>query len=162
MRFSPLSLGLAVAASTLAAPSLATYQPVDPASAALVERAEEQLAAGDLVAADDTLEAALVLDPKNGDAFTTMARVSIKQQLYGQAINYGRKALTIDPADREALAVQGEAMVQLGALARAQKNLDRLAELCPDNCLERQQLAALIERGPMLAEAQAPDTPQAN
>lgn len=162
MRFSPLSLGLAVAASTMAAPSLALFQPVDPASTALVERAEAQLEAGDLVAADDTLEAALVLDPKNGDAFTSMARVAIKQQLFGQAIKYGRKALTIDPANREALAVQGEAMVQLGAVARAQKNLDRLAELCPDNCSERQQLSALIERGPMLAEANTADAPQSN
>lgn len=162
MRFSPLSLGLALAASTLAAPSLATLQPVDPASRALVERAQTQLEAGDLVAADDTLEAALVLDPRNKDAFTAMARVAIKQQLYGQAIKYGRKALAIDPADRAALAVQGEAMVQLGATARAQKNLDKLAKLCPDNCIERQQLASLIQRGPVLAEARTSEAPQAN
>ncbi|WP_260483931.1 tetratricopeptide repeat protein [Sphingomicrobium flavum] len=162
MRFSPLSLGLALAASTIAAPSLASLQAVDPASKALVERAEAQLKAGDFVAADDTLEAALVLDPKNGDAFTAMAKVAIKQKLYGQAIKYGRKALTIDPTDRAALAVQGEAMVELGALGRARQNLDKLAKLCPDNCTERQQLSAVIERGPVMAQAKTGDAPKAN
>lgn len=151
MRISPLFLALGVAASTIAVPGIAQRPAVDPASAALVAKAESQLEAGDLVAADDTLEAALVLDPKNVGAFVAMAKVAVKQQLYGQAIAFGRKALTIDPSNREALAVQGEAMVQLGALERARKNLAQIGRLCPDGCAEQARLAALIERGPMLA-----------
>lgn len=162
MRISPLFLALAVAASTMAAPGIAQRQSVDPASNALVAQAETQLAAGDLVAADDTLEAALVLDPKNVNAFVAMAKVAVKQQLFGQAIAFGRKALAIDPSNREALAVQGEAMVQIGALERARKNLGTLARLCPDGCDEQARLAALIERGPMLAAARQPAEAKAN
>ena len=162
MRISPLVLVLGIAASTASIPGMAQRQPVDPASAALVKEAEALLEQGKLVEADDTLEAALVIDPKNEDAFTAMAKVAIEQRLYGQAIAYGRKALVIDPTDREALAVHGEAMVQLGAVERARQNLAKLAELCGDGCAERVKLAAHIQRGPVMAAAETPDAPQPN
>lgn len=162
MRISPLVLVLGVTASTMSVAGLAQRQPVDPASAALVKQAEELMAQGKLVEADDTLEAALVIDPKNEDAFTAMAKVAIEQRLYGQAISYGRKALIIDPTDRAALAVQGEALVQIGATDRAQQNLAKLAELCGNDCAERTKLAAAIRRGPVLAAAETPDAPQPN
>lgn len=162
MRISPLVLVLGIAASTASIPGLAQRQPADPNSVALVERAEQLLAEGKLVEADDTLEAALVIDPKNEDAFTAMAKVAIEQRLYGQAISYARKALVIDPSDRAALAVQGEAMVQIGAVDRARQNLAKLAELCGNDCAERTKLAAAIQRGPVMAAAETPDAPQPN
>ena len=85
---------------------------------------------GKFIEADDALETALAVDPKNRAAFIAMARVAIKQKLYGQAIRLTNKALTLEPTDRDALAVQGEAMVELGALPRAKDNLAKLQKLC--------------------------------
>ena len=82
MRISPLVLVLGIAASTASIPGMAQRQPVDPASAALVKEAEALLEQGKLVEADDTLEAALVIDPKNEDAFTAMAKVAIHMVIH--------------------------------------------------------------------------------
>lgn len=162
MRLSPVVLVLGLATSSLTAPIWAQAdgkaRQANPTSVELVKQGEALLAQGKLVEADDALEAALIADPANDNAFVAMARVSIRQQLYGEAIRMTRKALTIDPNDREALLVQGEALVELGALPRARANLARLQELCGADCNQSQQLAARIEKGPMMAAAQKPAT----
>ena len=93
MRFSPVVLMLGLATSTLAVP--ATGQRADdqiaPRSVEFAKRGEAALAAGNYIAADDALETALALDPRNRRAFTTMAKVAIKQKLYGQAIRLTNK-----------------------------------------------------------------------
>ena len=55
-----------------------------------------------------------------------IARVAEKQHLFGKAIRMTDKALLIEPNDPDAIAVQGEAMVEMGATARAQANLQKL------------------------------------
>ena len=40
------------------------------------------------------------------------------------------KALLLEPNDPDAIAVQGEAMVEMGATARAQANLQKLQTMC--------------------------------
>ncbi|MCJ7422212.1 hypothetical protein [Sphingomicrobium astaxanthinifaciens] len=154
MRLSPLLIALGLTASTFAGPGLAQRAADDaiaPQSVALVEEGRAALAAGDLVAADNAFEAALVADPRNRAAYVAMARVAIKQSLYGQAIRLSRKALTIEPTDRAALAVQGEAYAALGAKAKAEANLARLDRLCSDGCAEQDAIEAAIARGPVLA-----------
>jgi len=121
------------------------------------------LAQGKLVEADDALETALVVDPKNRTAFTVMAKVAIKQKLYGQAIKLTNKALALEPTDRDAIAVQGEAMVELGALPRARENLAKLQKLCGNAaCPQFTVLSAVIAKGPALAAAKTPDVPRKN
>lgn len=134
---------------------------LDPRSVDFLRQGEALLAAGKLVDADDSLEAALAVDPRNRDAYIVMARVAQKQRLFGQAIRFTNKALTLEPNDRKALAVQGEAMVELGAAARAKQNLDKLQQLCPSGCPELAALSAAINRGPTVAQAKA-STPQTN
>ena len=73
------------------------------------------------IVADDALETALVVDQRNRAAFNAMARVAIKQKPYGQAIRLTNRALALEPTDRDAIAVRGEAMVELGALSRAKE-----------------------------------------
>ena len=100
------------------------------------------------IEADDALEAALAVDPRNRAAFVVMARVAQKQKLYGQAIRLTNKALALEPTDRDALAVQGEAMVELGAVPRARENLAKLQKLCATpaarrwRCCRRRSAAA--------------------
>jgi tetratricopeptide (TPR) repeat protein len=165
MRLTPFVLCLGLAASTLPV-AVIGQRPDDqiaPQSVALVKQGETLLSQGKLVEADDALESALVVDPKNRAAFTVMARVSIKQKLYGQAIRLTNKALSLEPTDRDALAVQGEAMVELGALPRAKENLAKLQKLCGSaGCPQVATLSTAIARGPALAAAKTPDVPKKN
>ena len=74
------------------------------------------LATGKFEQAEDALETALAVDPRNRGAFVDLARVAEKQQLFGKAIRMTNKALALEPNDPDAIAVQGEAMVELGAI----------------------------------------------
>jgi tetratricopeptide (TPR) repeat protein len=120
------------------------------------------LAAGKLNEAADALETALAVDPRNRWAFVDLARVADKQQLYGKAIRLTNRALLIEPNDPDAIAVQGEAMVHLGAVARAQANLQKLQSICRQGCPQIAQLSAAISRGPAVAAAKPPETPKSN
>jgi Flp pilus assembly protein TadD len=148
----------------LAAP-LASQRPDDqihPRSVELMRQGEALLASGKFVEADDALEAALTVDPRNRTAFVVMARVAQKQRLFGQAIRFTNKALTLEPRDLDALAVQGEAMVELGAVPRARDNLAKLQKLCPNGCKQLTTLSAAISRGPSVASLKPPAIPKTN
>jgi tetratricopeptide (TPR) repeat protein len=164
MRLTPLVLCLGLAASTLPV-AVVGQRPDDqiaPQSVALLKQGETLLAQGKLIEADDTLETALAVDPKNRAVFNVMAKVAIKQQLYGQAIRLTNRALALEPTDRDALAVQGEAMVELGALPRAKENLAKLQKLCgTSGCPQIAVLSTAIARGPALAAAKTP-APKSN
>ena len=163
MRLTPLVLCLGIAASTLSV-AVTGQRPDDqivPKSVEMLKQGDTLLMQGKLIEADDALETALILDPKNRAAFVSMARVSIKQKLYGQAIKLTNKALSLEPTDRDALAVQGEAMVELGAVARAKENLTKLQKLCgTSGCPQVALLSTAIARGPALAAAKTPEVPQ--
>jgi len=164
MRLTPLVLCLGLAASTVPV-AVIGQRPDDqiaPQSVALLKQGETLLSQGKLIEADDTLETALAVDPKNRAAFNVMAQVAIKQQLYGQAIRLTNRALALEPTDRDALAVQGEAMVELGALPRAKENLAKLQKLCgTSGCPQIAVLSTAIARGPALAAAKTP-APKSN
>ena len=158
MRFSPLVLMLGLATSTMAV-SVQGQRPDDqiaPQSVEYLRKGEAALAAGNFIAADDALETALVVDPRNRAAFNAMARVAIKQKLFGQAIRLTNRALALEPTDRDAIAVQGEAMVELGAVSRAKENLAKLQKLCTSGCPQVAALTAAIARGPAMAAATTP------
>jgi hypothetical protein len=99
---------------------------ISPQSLQWQKAGEAALAAGQFQAADDALETALIIDPRNRGAFVALARVAQRQKLYGQAIRFTNKALALEPNDPVALGVQGEAMVELGAVSRAQQNLAKI------------------------------------
>ena len=165
MRLTPFVLCLGLVASTLPV-AVVGQRPDDeiaPQSVALLKQGETLLTQGKLLEADDAFESALIVDPKNRAAFTAMARVSIKQKLYGQAIKLTNKALALEPTDRDAIAVQGEAMVELGALPRAKENLAKLQKLCGNSgCPQVATLSTAIARGPALAAAKTPEVPKKN
>lgn len=154
MRFSSLSLALLTAAALSS--SVIAQTPDDqiaPRSVALMKQGDEALAAGKLESANDSYEAALAADPRNRAAFVALARSAQRQQLFGKAVRLTNKALTIEPGDRDALQVQGEAMVQLGALPKAKENLAKLQKLCAKGCPQLASLNAAITRGPTVAVA---------
>lgn len=167
MRISSLA---AAAALTLVAVSstLQGQRPddqVDARSVALLEQGKAARAAGNLERATDLMESALAVDPRNRAAFIALANVAEAQRLPGKAIRLYREALLLEPNDVAALAGQGEAMVQRGALTRARDNLAKIEKLCAKGCAAQQQLSAAIAKGPPPTQAaQAtvpPPTPEA-
>jgi Tfp pilus assembly protein PilF len=152
---------LAALSATAFAP--ATAQKADdqimPRSVALQRQGEAALAAGNLSAANDALETALVVDPRNRAVFVDLARVATRQKLFGKAIRLTGKALSLEPNDRDALAVQGVAMVEAGASARARQNLTRLQTICARAaCPQQAELSAAITRGPTPVPAKTAPT----
>ncbi len=164
MRVLPPFVIAGVAAALLATPVVG-QRPDDqiaPRSIDLLREGEAHLAAGRFVAADQALEASLAVDPRNRSAYVALARVALKEKLFGQAIRYSRKALALEPNDSQAIALQGQAMVELGAVARARENLARLQQLCPRGCAPLSELTAAISRGPTVAAARPAATPKTN
>jgi Tfp pilus assembly protein PilF len=154
---------IGIAGMALAAP-VASQRPDDqiaPKSLELQRQAHELMSVGKLEQAEDMLETALAVDPRNRSAFVDIARVAEKQHLFGKAIRMTSKALLMEPNDADAIAVQGEAMVELGALPRAQANLQKLQQICGGKaCPQVTELTAAISRGPTVASAKAPETPK--
>jgi Tfp pilus assembly protein PilF len=136
---------------------------IQPRSVELQHQARTLMTAGKLEQADDVLETALAVDPRNRGAFVDLARVAEKQHLFGKAIRMTSKALLLEPNDPDAIAVQGEAMVEMGAVARAQANLQKLQQICgAKGCPQIAQLSAAISRGPTVASVKAPESPKTN
>ncbi len=164
MRIVPHTVLISLAAALLAAP-VSGQRPdsqIQPKSLELLKQGEAHLAAGRFIEADDALETALAVDPRNRAAFISLAKVAQRQKLFGQAIRFTNKALALEPNDVTAIALQGEAMVGLGALARAKENLAKLQKLCPSGCSQVTELTAAISRGPDVAAANPPATTKKN
>lgn len=164
MRLLARTLLMGFAAAALAAP-VAGQRADDkilPKSMELERQAQVLASAGKLDQAEDVLETALAVDPRNRWAFVDLARVAEKQRLFGKAVRMANKALQIEPNDVDAIAVQGEAMVELGALARAQANLQKLQTICPKGCPALTQLTTAISRGQSVAAAKPPPSPKSN
>jgi len=155
-------VGLAGLLATTPVLGQKTDDQILPKSVELLKQGEAHLAAGRFMEADDALETALAVDPRNRRAFVVMAQVAQKQKLYGQAIRFTNKALALEPADRDAIEIQGEAMVELGAIARAKANLTKLQKLCPNGCQQLSSLSSAINRGPTMAAAKPPQTRKSN
>lgn len=165
MRYTPVTCALTLALACFSS-GVNGQKPdaeLDPRSVELVQKGEALAAAGDYQGANDVLESALVVDPRNRGAYVSLAQVARKQDLNGKAIRFYREALKIEPNDVNALAGQGEALVAKGAVEKAKENLARIEKLCVSRCNEQVTLAASIARGPapqvLTAKSVAPQPP---
>jgi tetratricopeptide (TPR) repeat protein len=120
--------------------------PVSTPAESLLARGQAAAAAGQLEVATDLLESALAANPRSRATYMTLADVARKQGLPGKSLRLSRQVLAHDANDRVALAGQGEALVDKGAVAKAQENLAKLAKLCRGNCPEQVALAGAISR----------------
>ena len=157
MRALPFAIASALTLASLSA-SLQGQRPaapIDARSLQLLAQGKAARAAGNLDGATDALETAVAVDPRNREAFVTLAQVADARGLPGKAIRLYREALSLEPNDVVALRGQGEALVAKGAVARAQDNLARIRTLCKSACPAATQLAAVIAKGPPVATAQA-------
>lgn len=150
MRITSVSVA-AVLALVCVSTSLSGQRPddqIDPRSMALLQQGKTARAAGNLDGATGLIESALVVDPRNRQAFVTLGEIARQQSLPGKAIRLYREALLIEPNDVAALRGQGEALVQKGAVTKARETLARLRQVCGAGCADATQLAAVIAKGP--------------
>jgi Tfp pilus assembly protein PilF len=161
MRITALSAAAALLLLSVST-SLMAQRPeiaIDPKSMALLQEARAARAAGNLNGAEDALESALAIDPRNREAFVVLAEISRARDLPGKAIRLYRQALTLEPNDLGALRGQGEALVAKGAVEKAKENLTRLKALCRSGCNDANLLAAVIAKGPPPATSTAQAQP---
>lgn len=121
---------------------------IDPKSLALLQEGRAAKAAGNIDGAQDALESALAVDPRNREAFLVLGEIARARGLPGKAIRLYREALTLEPNDLVALRGQGEALVAKGATAKAKENLARIKTICNGECSDATVLAASIAKGP--------------
>lgn len=164
MRFTPIALSVALAVATMASAGQGQRpdDQIDPRSIALTQQAQALANSAQHQAAVDLLESALAVDPRNRGAYIALARVAQAQKLPGKAIRLYSEALKLEPNDVNALAGQGEALVQRGAVERAKRNLEKVRAACNGACPQAATLAAVIAKGPPpeVLTARAPETTQ--
>jgi tetratricopeptide (TPR) repeat protein len=147
MRFAPAAIALSLLLATVSSTGIGqpVRRAVDPGSQILVSEGVKAQQAGNLDEAVGLYEAALAVDPANRAAYIALAQVASAQGLPGKAIRFYREALRLDPNDVAALAGQGEAMVQRGAVEKARRNLVRIEAICTRGCSEAGRLLAAID-----------------
>lgn len=150
MRFTPASIALAAVLTTVSSMGLSQKPDnlISPRSIEWQKAGEAAHRAGNLQGANDALESALAIDPRNRAAFIELAAVARAQGLQGKAIRLYKEALLLEPTDVVALAGQGEAMMEKGAVARAKEVLAEAQKLCKADCAPVTKLSAAIQKGP--------------
>jgi tetratricopeptide (TPR) repeat protein len=150
MRYMPAALALSLLATVSASViHSAPSQAIDPRAAALIAEGHSNLSAGKLDAAIDAYEAALAIQPGSSAVLLNLAEATRRQGMQGKALHYYREALQADPSNVQAIAGEGEALVEKGAVEKARRNLSRLEGLCGQSCDATRQLSAAIARGPL-------------
>jgi tetratricopeptide (TPR) repeat protein len=149
MRYTPAALALALLAGVTS--SIAYSEPgekLEPLAAALVAQGDAALAKGNADGAIDAYEAALVIQPGNAHILIELAEATRFQGMHGKALHYYREALTNDPRNVTAIAGEGAALAQKGAVHKAERNLARLKGLCGSECDATKRLSAVLAAEP--------------
>lgn len=150
MRYSPAAAALALLVSVTASSGQgAPPVPLDPRAATLVAQGRADLQAGKVNESVDSFESALTIQPGHVTIYLNLGEATRKQGMHGKALHYYREALKLDPDNQQAIAGEGEALVEKGAVEKARRNLARLEQICGTmGCAAASQLTAAIERGP--------------
>lgn len=158
MRYTPAALALSLlAAVTSSVIYSAPSEELDPRASTLMAQGRAAMAAGELNSAIDAFEAALVVQPGSVSVLLNLAEATRAQGMQGKALHYYREALESDPRNLAAIAGEGEALAEKGAVEKARRNLARLKGMCGSDCEATQQLAATLAKspGPQVVRAEA-------
>lgn len=162
MRFTPAALALSLLAAVTSSVTLsAPREKLDAQARALIVQGRAELQAGEVNEAVDSFEAALVRQPGSVTVLLRLAEATRANGLQGKALHYYREALEADPRNLMAIAGEGAALAEKGAVEKARRNLARLEGICGSNCEATRQLASVLSRGPsqrvVAAEAVTPE-----
>ncbi|WP_095013152.1 tetratricopeptide repeat protein [Tsuneonella mangrovi] len=162
MRFAAPATAVAMVFALTASMGQGADRVTDPRAVALLSQGRAALDAGQTEQAIDAFEAALAVDPGSPEIFNDLGDAARINGLQGKAIRYYRDAMRLDPKNLEAISGEGTALVEKGAVEKANRNLAKLETLCGPNCPATRQLAAAIAKGPqqriLTAEAVMPDS----
>jgi len=159
MRFAPVSLALSlVLAISASVGHSAPGEALDPRALALESEGRAALGAGDADRATDAFEAALAVQPGSGRITLDLAEVARRQGMQGKALHYYRRVLISDPQNIDAIAGEGEALAEKGALDKARENLAKVQALCGAGCPAAQKLSVAIAKGPSAKMVMADDS----
>jgi len=160
MRFTPASILLA-SALALSASSGLTRKAAEPVIANAdvravqwKERGAAALTAGNLAAARDSYETALLLTPEDAQIYFALGRIARAEHMPGKAIRYFGRVLDMEPNNQLAMQAEGLAMMDKGATESARETLAQLRTLCKTECAVADPLVAAIAAGaPKVASA---------
>ena len=139
-------LAVSVLIGSLASPALAqTAEKYRLLSNDLVKKAEADMKAGAPRDAQAIYERALVANPANVEALIGLGRAHEAQGHVGSGLKYYRKALEIEPNDRDALEVQAIAFLKRNLADKAEGNREKLARICQSGCAELEAVETAIE-----------------
>lgn len=166
MRFAPAAAALSLALALTASGGFAAPRTADPRAAELLAQGRSALQAGDTQGAVDAYEAALAVDPGYTPTLLRLAEAARASDLQGKAIRYYREALMREPANIQALAGEGAALAEKGAVEKAKERLALVEKECgASTCEPARALSAAIARGPVVrvqtAEVTLPEAPSA-
>lgn len=82
--------------------------------------------------AEALLDSALKLRPDDGEALLQMGALSLGRHRFRAALEWGRRAVALDPYSARALGVAGDAEVELGRYDEAFATFQRMVDLRPD------------------------------
>ena len=162
MRYTPATLALSLLAIVTASVThSAPREKLDAEAKALLKQGRIELREGRVNEAVDAFEAALVRQPGSVTVLLRLAEATRENGLQGKALHYYREALEADPRNLMAIAGEGAALAEKGAVEKARRNLARLEGICGNDCEATRQLASVIARGPakqiVTAEAVTPE-----
>lgn len=161
MRFAPAALALSLVLGMTASMGKTADRDPEPRAAMLIAEGRAALQSGQPQRAIDAYEAALTVDPGYTPLILELAEAARREGLQGKALRYYREALERDPGNLAAISGAGAALVEKGAVEKAQQKLSQLESVCGSDCPETRALAAAIAQGPqpqvLTAEAIMPD-----
>lgn len=148
MRFSPAAIALSLSFAMLSSAGMGKKSDdvINPVSLSLMQKGDAAVQAKNIEEAVSWYETALAADPRNRNAYISMARAVKSKGLNGKAIRFYKEALELDPNDQTAITEQAGAMIAKGAIDQAKANLARLKMLCQSNCTEANKLALAITK----------------
>ncbi len=148
MRYTPAAAALALLASVSSSITYsAPLENLDQRASALVARGEAAMQAGQIDVAIDAYESALTVEPGSVTVLIKLADATRAQGMQGKALHYYRMALASDPRNLAAIAGEGEALAEKGAVQKARRNLARLKGMCGVDCDATRRLSAAIDSG---------------
>jgi Tfp pilus assembly protein PilF len=161
MRYTPLALALSLAVAVTSSASLSSPpEKLDPRAQALLAEGGAAMEGGRFAEAANAYESALTVEPGSVTVLLELAEATRRMGLQGKALHYYRVALESDPKNLAAIAGEGVALAEKGAIERASKNLAQLKSMCGADCSEVRQLSAVIARGPLPKMAAESVTPK--
>lgn len=155
MRFTPLTIAVSIGALTVSSASLGQERAraVAPESIEWTQIGDMALSRQNADEATDAYETAIAISPGNVRAYNGLAAAAMAQELPGKAIRFYREALLLDDRDTQGLSGIGVAFAAKGAVEQARASLARLEAVCGNDCPERTQLVAALERNTVQAAA---------